>query len=347
MRHPHGCASELAERVREVLRRHGYADQVWTETSAEHPAGALAGRIDEDDTALVVACGGDGTVRACADVLAHTGIPLAVVPCGTGNLLAHNLRLPADPCAALEAALSGETTRIDVGRVSGDGSPPVRFTVMAGARFDAAMVADASERAKRRLGWGAYALSAARHLGDPRMRLSIRLDLGPVQERRARMVVIGNVGMSVLAGLPLGLSFSVTVLGAHLSRAVVEVYHLEPSTARAWDLLRWPVGVVLALLATSAVFRLSPRRTQPGYTWLAFGATVYLALWLLATWGLSLYVGAGGSFTTVYGPLSAFVALLLWSYLTSTALFLGLAFAAQLEAVRAGVTEPATPDPGV
>ncbi|MFF4582618.1 diacylglycerol kinase family protein [Streptomyces sp. NPDC001373] len=202
VRHPHGCASELAERVREVLRRHGYADQVWTETSAEHPAGALAGRIDEDDTALVVACGGDGTVRACADVLAHTGIPLAVVPCGTGNLLAHNLRLPADPCAALEAAFSGETTRIDVGRVSGDGSPPVRFTVMAGAGFDAAMVADASERVKRRLGRGAYALSAARHLGDPRMRLSIRLDLGPVQERRARMVVIGNVG-TLQGGLPL------------------------------------------------------------------------------------------------------------------------------------------------
>ncbi|MEW1638091.1 YihY/virulence factor BrkB family protein [Streptomyces sp. NPDC093801] len=153
--------------------------------------------------------------------------------------------------------------------------------------------------------------------------------------------------MSVLAGLPLGLSFSITVLGAPLSRAVAEVYHLAPGTARAWDLLRWPVGVLLALLATSAVFRLSPRRTQPGYTWLAFGATVYLTLWLLATWGLSLYVGAGGSFTTVYGPLSAFVSLLLWSYLTSMALFLGLAFAAQLEAVRAGVGEPATPDPGV
>ncbi|MFJ8160029.1 YihY/virulence factor BrkB family protein [Streptomyces sp. NPDC096136] len=153
--------------------------------------------------------------------------------------------------------------------------------------------------------------------------------------------------MSVLAGLPLGLSFCVTVLGAHLSRAVAEVYHLGSGTARAWDLLRWPVGVLLALLATSAIFRLSPRRTQPGYTWLAFGATVYLTLWLLATWGLSLYVGTGGSFTTVYGPLSAFVSLLLWSYLTSMALFLGLAFAAQLEAVRAGVAEPVTPDPGV
>ncbi|MEV7415253.1 YihY/virulence factor BrkB family protein [Streptomyces sp. NPDC089919] len=153
--------------------------------------------------------------------------------------------------------------------------------------------------------------------------------------------------MSVLAGLPLGLGFAVTVLGAQVSRAVAEVYHLGPGTVRAWDLLRWPVGVLLALLATSAIFRLSPRRSQPGYTWLAFGAGVYLVLWLLATWGLSLYVGASGSFTSVYGPLSAFVSLLLWSYLTSMALFLGLAFAAQLEAVRAGVRQPVTADPGV
>ncbi|THA50356.1 YihY/virulence factor BrkB family protein [Streptomyces sp. A1136] len=153
--------------------------------------------------------------------------------------------------------------------------------------------------------------------------------------------------MSVLAGLPLGLSFAVTVLGAELSRAVAEVYHLGPGTVHVWDLLRRPIGILLAILATSAIFRLSPRRTQPGYTWLAFGAAVYLVLWLVATWGLSLYVGAGGSFATVYGPLSAFVSLLLWSYLTSMALFLGLAFAAQLEAVRAGVAEPVTEDPGV
>ncbi|WP_052714027.1 diacylglycerol kinase family protein, partial [Streptomyces katrae] len=182
VRHPHGCTPELAERVRHILLRHGYADQVWTQTSAEHPAGALARRIDEVDPALVVACGGDGTVRACADLLAHTGIPLAVVPCGTGNLLAHNLRLDADPATALEAALAGGTARIDLGRIRGDGPRPARFAVMAGAGFDAAMVAGASDRVKRCLGWAAYAVSAVRHLGDPRMRLSIRLDGGPVRE---------------------------------------------------------------------------------------------------------------------------------------------------------------------
>ncbi|MDX3075423.1 YihY/virulence factor BrkB family protein [Streptomyces sp. NPDC088354] len=153
--------------------------------------------------------------------------------------------------------------------------------------------------------------------------------------------------MAVLAGAPLGLSFVLTVLGADLTRALAEVYHLGTATTHAWDVLRWPLGIVLAMLATSAIFRRSPRRAQPGYTWLAFGATVYLLLWSASTWALSLYVGASGSFTSMYGPLSAFVALLLWSYLTSVALFLGLAFAAQLEAMRAGVAPPAGDDPGV
>lgn len=62
---------------------------------------------------------------------------------------------------------------------------------------------------------------------------------------------------------------------------------------------------------------------------------------------MSLYVGASSTFTSVYGPLSALVSLLLWSYLTSLALFLGLSFAAQLEAVRAGVRQPVARDPGV
>ncbi|MFF3212995.1 YihY/virulence factor BrkB family protein [Streptomyces sp. NPDC002886] len=153
--------------------------------------------------------------------------------------------------------------------------------------------------------------------------------------------------MSALAGLPLGLSFILTVVGTHLTRALGEVYRLSPATVQAWEWLRWPVGVLLAVLATSAIFRLSPRRRQPGYTWLAFGAVVYLVLWNLATWALSLYIGESSSFTSVYGPLSAIVSLLLWSYLTSVALFLGLSFAAQLEAVRAGKREPVTADPGV
>ncbi|MFF5785792.1 diacylglycerol kinase family protein [Streptomyces sp. NPDC012693] len=202
VRHPRACDHGTADRVRGLLRDHGYTEQRWTETTPEDPSGALTSRLSGTDTDLVVVCGGDGTVRACVDVVAGTGVPLAIVPCGTGNLLARNLRLPTDPVAALRDALGGEAVGLDVGRIRGDGIAPTRFAVMAGAGFDAAMVRDASVRLKESLGWAAYVVSAVRHLGDARMRLSIRLDGGAPLERRARMVVIGNVG-ALQGGLPL------------------------------------------------------------------------------------------------------------------------------------------------
>ncbi|MFD5144556.1 diacylglycerol kinase family protein [Streptomyces sp. NPDC058401] len=202
VRHPHGCPEELADRLGAVLRGHGYRDVHWIPTSAESACGTLAEELPAVRPVLVVVCGGDGTLRACADVLAGTGIPLALVPCGTGNLFARNLGLPMDPVAALEGSLAGHSFGIDVGRVRGDGLAQTRFTVMAGAGFDAAMVRDASPRLKSRMGWAAYVLSAVRHLNDPGVRLTVRIDGGRRLRRRARMVVIGNVG-TLQGGLPL------------------------------------------------------------------------------------------------------------------------------------------------
>ncbi len=202
VRHPLACPDGLADRIRAVLRNHGHPDQKWILTSAESACGDLAEETTAHRPALVVVCGGDGTVRACAEVLAGTHIPLAVVPCGTGNLLARNLGLPIEPAAALDESLAGDSFGIDVARIQGDGLPASRFTVMAGAGFDAAMVRDASPRLKSRMGWAAYVLSALRHLGDPEVRLTIRIDGGRRLRRRARMVVIGNVG-ALQGGLPL------------------------------------------------------------------------------------------------------------------------------------------------
>lgn len=226
VRHPHGCPDELADRVRTVLRDHGHRDPRWILTSAERPCGTLAGELATLRPALVVVCGGDGTLRACAEVLAGSRIPLAVVPCGTGNLLARNLGLPMDPALALDESLGGGTFGIDVGRVRGDGLPPTRFTVMAGAGFDAAMVRDTSPRLKSRMGWAAYVLSALRHLGDPGMRLTVRVDGGRTRRRRARMVVIGNVG-TLQGGLPL-------LPEARPDSGRLEVVLFDPRGAAGW-----------------------------------------------------------------------------------------------------------------
>ncbi|MFD8884327.1 diacylglycerol kinase family protein [Streptomyces erythrochromogenes] len=226
VRHPHGCPDELADEVRARLHRHGFTAQRWTSTTVDRPGGSLAEECAAGGVDLVVVCGGDGTVRVCADVVAGTGIPLVLVPCGTGNLLARNLDLSSDPATALDEALAGGDFGIDVGRVEGDGLRPTRFTVMAGAGFDAAMVRDASPVLKARLGWAAYALSAARHLRDPRMRLSLRLDGGRRIRRRARMVVIGNVG-SLQAGLEL-------LPRARPDSGRLEVVLFDPRGAAGW-----------------------------------------------------------------------------------------------------------------
>ncbi|GAA3897965.1 hypothetical protein GCM10022244_05370 [Streptomyces gulbargensis] len=202
VRHPHACPDELAARVRATLLRYGLTGQRWISTGPNRPCGDLAEELATDGADLVVACGGDGTVRACAEVVAGSGVPLALVPCGTGNLLARNLGLPSDPDRALEAALGGGYFDIDIGRAWGDGLAPTLFTVMAGAGFDAAMIRDASPALKASLGWPAYVVAATRHLTEPRMRLTVRLDGGRRIRRRARMAVIGNVG-TLQAGLRL------------------------------------------------------------------------------------------------------------------------------------------------
>jgi YihY family inner membrane protein len=151
--------------------------------------------------------------------------------------------------------------------------------------------------------------------------------------------------LAFAAGVPMVLGFLVLVAGEAVGTSTAEALGWSGAPGW-WGALRIPVGAMLAWVASAVILRWSPRRDQPGYTWLAFGSAVHLVLWVGTTWLLTLYVAESGSFGAVYGPLTAFVALLLWANLSGVALFLGIAFAAQLEAARAGLTEAVRPDPG-
>ncbi|MGW7284748.1 YihY/virulence factor BrkB family protein [Streptomyces sp. NPDC054847] len=150
--------------------------------------------------------------------------------------------------------------------------------------------------------------------------------------------------LSVAAGAPMAFGFLVLVAGDTIAQAAVEAFG-GGTVPGWWHWLQIPLGITMAWVASAVIFRWSPRRVQPGYTWLAFGSAVHLALWIAATWLLALYVERSGSFGAVYGPLTAFMALLLWANITGVALFLGLAFAAQLEAARAGDAQPVHDEP--
>jgi YegS/Rv2252/BmrU family lipid kinase len=167
----------------------GWAEPLWMETSKEEAGHGLAREAVQARVDLVLACGGDGTVTACADGVAGSGIPLGVLPCGTGNLLARNLGLPLNVEEALTVALTGADRQLDMG-IAND-QP---FVVMAGIGFDAAMLEGASEELKKRAGWIAYVVSALAHLRDRPVRVTMRVDGGAARRRWVSGVVVGNVG---------------------------------------------------------------------------------------------------------------------------------------------------------
>ena len=92
--------------IRAALARAGWPAPQWLETTWEDPGGGQTRQAVQAGAEVIFACGGDGTVTACASELAGTDVALAVVPAGTGNLLAANLKLPAHPAGAVAAATS-------------------------------------------------------------------------------------------------------------------------------------------------------------------------------------------------------------------------------------------------
>jgi YihY family inner membrane protein len=143
-------------------------------------------------------------------------------------------------------------------------------------------------------------------------------------------------GVAISAGMLAVLSFVVLVGGS----AIREAAGWSDGFDSAWAVLRWPLGIAFAVAAISILFEKVPRRRQPEASWLSVGAAVSVVLWLLFMAVLDLYIDATESFGATYGPLAGTIGILLWTFATSVALFLGLAFSAQLEAVRAGVERP-------
>ncbi len=168
---------------------------------------------------------------------------------------------------------------------------------------------------------------------------------GIQRDRPARQKYTRALGLAVVAGIPLVLGFLALVAGEQVIDAVADGIDVSDGLAQVARALRWPIGLGLALVAITAIFRWAPRRRQPAASWLAVGSGVAVVLWVILTGLLAAFVRTSGSFGAVYGPLTAVMALLLWAFMTGIALFLGLSFAAQLEAVRAGIPTGAGEDP--
>lgn len=149
-------------------------------------------------------------------------------------------------------------------------------------------------------------------------------------------------GRAFVLVLTAGLLVSAAFASLAFGRAIASALDSETATT-LWDTLRWPVALIMTAAAIALLFRWSPRRHQPAWSWLAFGAVISVVLWALSTLALALFFQVSSTFGQTYGPLAGIVALMVWALLSSISLLYGASVAAQLEAVRAG--EPAVQDP--
>jgi YihY family inner membrane protein len=166
------------------------------------------------------------------------------------------------------------------------------------------------------------------------------------RDRPARAKYGRAAVLTAVLAVPVGLGFLLLVAGGAFAEAMAIDYGWSDTTVLAWRIVRWPIGTALLVFAIAVLLDHAPRRRQPALSWLALGSGVSVLLSMLATAGLAAYVHISSSFGSTYGPLAGIVALLLWSLLSAIALFYGIAVCAQLEALRAGVTEPVYDDPG-
>ncbi|TFC69316.1 diacylglycerol kinase family protein [Cryobacterium sp. TMT2-4] len=237
---------ELRDAVEAQQSAAGWPETLWFETSAEDPGQGPARKAIEAGATMIIVAGGDGTVRAVAEAVHGTECALALLPSGTGNLLARNLQLPlADTGLALQAAFAGQDKVIDVCLIDierADRSVDRHaYLVMAGLGLDAKMLANTDDDLKAKAGWLAY-VKAMIAVGkdDSDLRFRYRLNAKPEQAMRAHTIMVGNCG-----SLPASIEL---IPDAALDDGLFDVVVLKPEGFGGWlqilSKVLWENGVL-------------------------------------------------------------------------------------------------------
>lgn len=186
--------------VRGLVAKHcvenGWGEPMWFETTKEDPGVGQAKEALAQGADIVIAAGGDGTVRCVAEVLSGGDVPMGLLPLGTGNLLARNLGMDVtDYDGAMAGALTGTERKIDVVRARrSDPDMEQLFLVMAGVGYDATIMADTNEDLKDKVGWLAYVDAGIRNLPGKPVKATIVIDGKSAVHRGVRSVMVGNCG---------------------------------------------------------------------------------------------------------------------------------------------------------
>jgi diacylglycerol kinase (ATP) len=213
------------------LAQDGWDDTLWLETAVDDPGHSMTAQAVEQQVDLVIGAGGDGTIRVVANGLAGSGIPMGIVPAGTGNLLARNLDLPLDEASTIDIALARRTHSIDLVKITVDGTPGEHFAVMAGMGVDAVIMDETNPNLKAKIGSAAYFIAAGKALGRLPMDIEVIVDGRRHRRRHAIVCIIGNVGE---------LTGNITLIPeARPDDGLIDIYVASPHRLTHWLRVFW------------------------------------------------------------------------------------------------------------
>lgn len=199
-------ADRLRDTFTAAVKRAGGAEPGYFETTVDDPGRQMTFDAIEQGYNVIVAAGGDGTVREIAEVLVQREvaegeeqIEMAILPMGTGNLLARNLDMNVDDLKdGINWALQGtarpvDAVRIDLERKNGTIDEHV-FLVMGGVGIDAEVMDDTRDDLKKKVGPLAYVEAGFRKMKGSNKPVSFRVGDGEWEKRNVRSVVFANCG---------------------------------------------------------------------------------------------------------------------------------------------------------
>jgi len=254
--------ADLRALIEPAAAEAGWAETQWVETSVEDPGEGVTRELARAGIDMVFAAGGDGTVRSVAQGLRDSGASLAIIPSGTGNLLARNLNLPlSDVPASVAIAFQGTDRKIDLGIVTigrEDGPDEKHaFLVMAGMGIDATIMANTNPALKKAVGWLAYVDAGMRALPKARP-FKIRYQLRGRHEHTAHVstILFGNCGT-----LPGNIEL---LPDAVVDDGLLDIAFLQPKGVfgwvQVWRKVRWENSA----LAKSSLGRTIVKATDNG-----------------------------------------------------------------------------------
>jgi diacylglycerol kinase (ATP) len=239
-------ADKFKKIVNAAAKAANWASPIWFSTTEDDPGQGVTASAIRRGVRVVLAAGGDGTVRAVAEALRGSGVAMAVIPAGTGNLLARNLDLPTGNIRdSVDIGFNGQNRTLDLGMVEivrdNDDHEEHAFLVMAGLGLDAKMIKNTSTKLKKAVGWLAYVDGIARSIPELRpVRLHYSVDGAPNRSLSAHTVIIGNCG-----ALPGGL---LLMPEAKPDDGILDMAALVPrgrfGWLNIWNKIAWENGVL-------------------------------------------------------------------------------------------------------